>query len=212
MWYNRSSTNLESLGYKKNKLDICVFNRIEKDNAQITLILHVDDMKITSNSEFNIDQVIAEIEILYTGLTKQRGRIINYIGMTFDHSKHDCVRIIMSNCINEVLEGCTVMAQTPAHSNLFDIRSIEDSPLLADEDRERFHSVTAQLLYLAKRVRPDLLVAVAFLTKQVSAPQKDDQGRLVRAIQYLRETSHMGIVPEGQRSISFCGCILRSAC
>ena len=70
----------------------------------------------------------------------------------------------MSNCINEVLEGCTVMAQTPAHSNLFDIRSIEDSPLLVDEDRERFHSVTAQLLYLAKRVRPDLLVAVAFLT------------------------------------------------
>ena len=78
----------------------------------------------------------------------------------------------MSNYINEVLEGCAVMAgksQTPAHSNLFDIRSVEDSPLLADEDRECFHSVTAQLLYLAKRVRPDLLVAVAFLTKRVSA-------------------------------------------
>ena len=111
----------------------------------------------------------------------------------------------MSNYINEVLEGCAVMAgksQTPAHSNLSDIRSIEDSPLLADEDRERFHSVTAQLLYLAKTVRPDLLVAVAFLTKRVSAPQTDDQGQLVRAIQYLRETSHMGIVLEGQRNKS----------
>ena len=205
MWYNRLSTDLKSLGYKKNNLDICVFDKIEKDNTQTTLILHVDRMKITGNSEFNIDQVIAEIEILYPGLTKQRGRIINYIGMTFDYSKHDCVRITMSNYINEVLEGCTVMAgksQTPAHSNLFDIRSIEDSPLLADEDRERFHSVTAQLLYLAKRVRPDLLVAVAFLTKKVSAPQKDDQGKLVRAIQYLRENSHMGIVLEGQRNIS----------
>ena len=84
MWYNELSTDLESLGYKKNKLDICVFNGIEKDNTQTTLILYVDEMKITSNSEFNIDQVIAEIEILYPGLTKQRGRIINYIGMTFD--------------------------------------------------------------------------------------------------------------------------------
>ena len=56
---NRLSTDLESLGYKKNKLDICLFNRIEKDGTQTTLILHVFDMKITGNSEFNIDQVIA---------------------------------------------------------------------------------------------------------------------------------------------------------
>ena len=89
--------------------------------------------------------------------------------------------------------------QTPVHSNLFNIRSIEESPLLADEDKERFHSVTAQLLYLAKLVRPDLLVAVDFLTKRVSAPQKDDQGKLVRAIQYLRETAQMGIVLKRDR-------------
>ena len=72
--------------------------------------------------------------------------------------------------------------------------------MLVNEDRERFHSVTAQLLYLATRVRPDLLVAVAFLTKRVSAPQNDDQGKLVRAI--LRETSHVEIVLKGQQNIS----------
>ena len=93
-------------------------------------------------------------------------------------------------------------SQTPAHSNLFDIRPIEASSLLTDEDKERFHSVTAQLLYLAKRVRPDLLVAVAFLTERVSVPQKDDQGKLVSTIQYLRETAHMGIVLEGQQNLS----------
>ena len=92
--------------------------------------------------------------------------------------------------------------QTPVHSNLFNIRSIEESPLLADEDKERFHSVTAQLLYLSKLVRPDLLVAVDFLTKRVSAPQKDDQGKLVRAIQYLRETAQMGMVLERQENLS----------
>ena len=149
--------------------------------------------------------MIAEIKILYPGLTKQRGRIINYIGMTFDYSKHDCVRITIANYKNEVLEGCTDMSgksQTPALSNLFDIRPVEASPLLTDEDKERLHSVIAQIIYLAKRVRPDLLVAVAFLTKQVSAPQKDDQGKLVRAIQYLRETAHMGIVLEGQQNLS----------
>ena len=74
-------------------------------------------------------------------------------------------------------------SQTPAHSNLFDIRPVEASPLLTDEDKERFHSVTAQIIYLAKRVRPDLLVAVAFLTKRVSAPQKDEQASLDRPLE-----------------------------
>ena len=181
--------------------------------------LHVDDMKITSNSEFNIDQVIAEIEILYPGLTKQRGRIINYIGMTFDYSKHDCERITMSNYMNEVLEGCTVMAgksQTPAHSNLFDIRSIEDSPLLADEDRERFHSVTAQLLYLAKRVRPDVLVAVAFLTKRVSISPTERRSREASSCDTIpaRNFAHGNSVGRTAKYINSClrGCILRSAC
>ena len=123
----------------------------------------------------------------------------------------------MANYINEVLEGCTDMSgksQTPAHSNLFDIRPIEASPLLVDDDRERFHSVTAQLLYIAKRVRPDLLVAVAFLTKRVSVPQKCDQRKLVREIQCLRGNSSHG--NNFGRTAKFvysriCGRILRSA-
>ena len=86
----------------------------------------------------------------------------------------------MSEYKNEVLVGCTDLSgksQTPAHSNLLDIRSIEDSPLLADEDRERFYSVTAQLLYLAKRVRPDLLVAV-------SLTQGNSVGRTAKYIKF----------------------------
>ena len=39
-------------------------------------------------------------------------------------------------------------AHTPAHSNLFNVRSIQDSPELPDAEREIFHSVTAQLTAL----------------------------------------------------------------
>ena len=54
-----------------------------------------------------------------------------------------------------------------------------------------------QLLYLAKRARPDLLVAVSFLTKRVTHPQGDEKMKLVRAMQYLREASSMGIILSG---------------
>ena len=76
------------------------------------------------------------------------------------------------------------------------------SPLLGDRDRERFHSIAAQLLYLSKRMRPDLLVAVSLLTKRVLGPQQDDWNKLKRAIQYLRKTCHMGMVLEGGETVS----------
>ena len=204
MWYKKLSHDLILLGYAPNKLDMCIFNRLEKDHSQTTLLLHVDDMKIMSDSESIIDHVIDEIELIYPGLTKQRGRIINYLGMTFDYSVSGKVKITMENYVREVLKGCEDIEGTsdsPAHSNLFSVLPVSTSALLGDKDKERFHSVVAQLLYLSKRVRPDLLVAVSFLTKRVLCPQQDDWTKLKRAIQYLRKTNNLGMVLEGSDTI-----------
>ena len=62
------------------------------------------------------------------------------------------------------------------------------------EGKRRFNSITAQLLYLSKRVRPDILTSVAFLRKRVLNPQRGDFNKLVRTIQYLRGTHNMGVV------------------
>ena len=65
-----------------------------------------------------------------------------------------------------------------------------------NKQRKKFHSITAQLLYLCKRVRPDILTAVAFLTKRVTNPQQGDYDKLLRVIQYIRATPDMGMVLE----------------
>jgi hypothetical protein len=56
-------------------------------------------------------------------------------------------------------------AVTPTNENLFDINS--NSPLINKQDSQFFHTSTAKLLFLAKRARPDILTAVAFLTIRV---------------------------------------------
>ena len=78
------------------------------------------------------------------------------------------------------------MAQTPAHSNLCSVRSIKDSTLLTDENGERYKLISKQLLYYAKRVRPNLIVMVDFLAKRVSAPQRDDMGNGAIHAQYQK--------------------------
>ena len=47
-------------------------------------VIHVDDMMISSRDEKHIDNIILEIERLCPGLSKSRGRVLNYIGMTFN--------------------------------------------------------------------------------------------------------------------------------
>jgi hypothetical protein len=67
---------------------------------------------------------------------------------------------------------------------------------LNDEMRERFHSVVAKLLYASKRARWDLLVLIAFLTKRVINPRRDDLEKLNRGIQYIRGTQTLELTLE----------------
>ena len=57
-----------------------------------------------------------------------------------------------------------------------------------------FRSYIAKLLYLAKRVRPECLVAVDFLATRVNAVDVDYMAKPKRGLEYLRATQHRGIV------------------
>jgi CMP-N-acetylneuraminic acid synthetase len=48
--------------------------------------------------------------------------------------------------------------------------------------------VVAKLLYLAKRVRPDILTAVSFLCTKVTKPTTEDQQKLSRVMGYLKQS------------------------
>jgi hypothetical protein len=56
--------------------------------------------------------------------------------------------------------------------------------------------VVAKLLYLAKKVRPDILTAVAFLATRVQKPTLHNQAKLMRVLKYLNGTPDRGTVLE----------------
>jgi hypothetical protein len=60
--------------------------------------------------------------------------------------------------------------------------------LLEEEGRKLFHTKTAQLLYLAKRARPDILTAVSFLCTRVQSATEEDMKKLLRVLGYLKST------------------------
>jgi hypothetical protein len=137
--------------------------------------------------------------MLYPGLTKTRGKVLNYIGMTFNYEKLGKVKITMEGFIRDLLDTCKDIigvSSFPGDHKLYQTTDEVKNPLLPDNLREFFHSVVAKLLYLSKRTRPDILTEVAFLTKRVLAPQSDDLYKLERTIKYIRGTLNLPLILE----------------
>ena len=85
--------------------------------------------------------------------------------------------------------GVAGTVNTPATEDLFKVD--KDSAPLSNEERERFHSTVAKLLYPAERVRMDLQLAVGFLTTRVQKPTEQDLKKLERVLRYGNGTTEL---------------------
>ncbi len=193
LWYEDIRSKLLRNGFVENPYDVCVFNKAEADGSQTTVVLHVDDLMVTSVNQCNLDSFGKYLKSVYPETRTNSGAILDYVGMTFDFTIPGEVRVTMDNCVNDILSGSGVTKTrvTPAASTLFDIR---DAKKATDVEAKWFHTHVAKVLYLAKRVRPECLTAVAFLSTRVQVCDIDDLAKLTRLLGYLRHTRDRGII------------------
>jgi hypothetical protein len=71
-----------------------------------------------------------------------------------------------------------------APDNLFMVN--EDCEKLSNEAAAAFHTLVAKALYVTKRARLDISMAIAFLTRQVRSPNIEDWEKLRHLMEYLR--------------------------
>lgn len=198
LFYNHIAASLVSMGFKANPYDICVFNKWnEKEEDVTTITVHVDDLKISSKSENNISKVINDLEVIYKKVNACRDKVFDYLGMEFDYTKKGQVNVSMQRAVEDIIQDCEIRgkAKTPAATHLFKVN--EESPLLELEEKDRFHSIVAKLLYLGKRARPDILTAISFLATRVRGPTQEDNNKLVRVLEYLNKTRSLTLTLEG---------------
>ena len=193
LWYNDLRGKLVSNGFLLNPYDKCVFNKVGASGHQVTVVVHVDDLFVTCFSHSDIEAFCKYLKTVYPETKETRGVIIDYIGMTFDFSTVGEVKVTMDNCVNDIISECGVtdVRTTPATAKLFDIR---DAPRASEEDQKYFRTYVAKMLYVAKRAKPECLVAVAFLSTRVNVCDVDDMAKLYRLLGYVVGTRERGIV------------------
>ncbi len=83
----------------------------------------------------------------------------------------------------QLVEKCRAKTSA-APDNFFVVN--EDCKKLSDEATAAFHTIVAKALYVTKRARPDISLAMAFLKMRVRFPNIEDWEKLHPLMEYLR--------------------------
>ena len=221
LFYRKLRGELESYGLTVNPYDPCVANmmvpksmavesperhrsegnpppvdetaNVDSDLVQLTVLWHVDDLKISCVNEFEITKLLLYLKSIYgNNISINRGKVHDYLGMTMDFSEDGVFRVTMLPFIDTIFadfpEPITRSAPSPYTDYLFKVRDEEDAQLLSPARAVSFHRSVAQLLFLCYRARKDIQPAVSFLTSRVRKPDEDDWGKLKRVLKYLKGT------------------------
>ena len=197
LWFEHLRGSLLSLGFTQNEIEPCVFNRLASDGIhQCTVCIYVDDLFTSCVLKEELELLRDQLIKIYKEIKFIDDKTLPYLGMQFDYSVDGCVKITMPGYVDELLDSLEITgtAVTPASLYLFDVR--DDIPLLDADAKKEFHTTVAKLLYLGKRVRPEILPAVSFLSSRVHDPTDDDQRKLHRLLKYLNGDRYRGIVIE----------------
>jgi len=153
----------------------------------------VDDLLITCKSSADIEDLLTKLTGKYKEISISRGDFHSYLGQSIEFCADGQVKVSMEGYVRDLLDSMDVdaSASSPATTKLF--HTDTDSSALGVEQKEMYHSCVARLLYLAKRARPDLLTAVAFMCTRVQVPTTDDWAKLIRILKYLNGTRDLGI-------------------
>ena len=204
-WINLSTFLTEELGFELNPYDHCVANKMI-NGKQCTIVWHVDDLKMSHVQQEVLNEIIGKLTHKYgneKGLTVQQGRKHEYLGMTIEYTDDQKVKFTMTDYVDGLLSEMTDdmkgVAMTPAASHLNEVN--DNAEKLSDTRRDTFHHLTAKLLYLSKRARPDLQTAVSFLTTRIMHPDIDDWKKLSRCLKYLKGTRGLPMILGGNDEV-----------
>ena len=197
-WKNLSEFLINELGFVVNPYDWCVVNKTI-NGKQCTVGWHVDDLKISHHDSRVVDDILHALNERYgkeSPLVITRGRVHEYLGMKMDFSIPGQVVLSMPEYIDSLIKEMPSdltkgASTTPAAGHLFTTNA--EAQKLCEDQASEYHHLVAKLLYLVKRTRPDLLLAVSYLCTCMTAPDVNDWKKLGRCLRYLKETRELNL-------------------
>ena len=185
LWYKKLCAFLIGENFIQNPYERCLFNKTV-GGIQISVCFHVDDLLISCKDDKLTDEFVVALNRYFSKVTERSGEVLSYLGMTITTERCGDIVVSIERYVEEYLQVIDTgkIAATPATADLFDESDKERVDVAI---REKYHSAVAKLLYLAKRVRPDILTAVSHLSSRVADPSVSDWAKLKRIFRTCEE-------------------------
>lgn len=182
-WYNKVEEILCKSGFKKCKLEPCVFVNNHSDNKKTIVGLYVDDFLVFSNCKSESDNLIDILSKKFK--VKNLGRVRNYLGMRVDKSTN-VVTLDQERYIDQLLEKFDMSechaVETPIECKL----NVNKSNVC--EERLPFQKLIGSLMYLAVLTRPDIAYSVSYLSQFNNCYSYVHWNYAKRILKYLSQT------------------------
>jgi hypothetical protein len=192
-WYDNIRATLEEIGFRTTDVNPCAFIREIDGILFATVILYVDDILIFVKQDSEMVRIIGALEQKYGKLTIQDGPKLSFIGAMIVKNEDGSIFVSCKGFVDKLLDkhGVTRGSPTPLPSNFSAKTHFEnDEPA----DQFEYRSIVMSVMYLAKKVRPDLLFAASLLATKCQAPTAGYLQAAHRVLKYLYHTREKGIL------------------
>jgi hypothetical protein len=177
---------VHKFGFTISTIDRC-FLYLHHPDYSIYLAIHVDDILIVSTTQPGFDwirlQLVSEWNVVW-----QQDNEFRYLGLRINRDRHTReIHLTMPDNITKVIsqhyDGKT--ATSPTQHDLFDMKP---SPNDAPADPTAYKSLVMTLMYIARHIRFDMLLAVNVLATHSQSPTTTHMEAALHLVRYLHST------------------------
>ena len=191
------------MGFKRCVSDHCLYVR-RNGNDIILLVLYVDDIVIAGSDLEEVKMVKADFKRRFE--MKDLGELHHYLGMTIVRNGRESIKIHQAEYAQSLVRKYRRYLKS-AKRHRATVPMTRDMKLTKDEDmtpKQRqyvesfpYQELLGSLLYLAVNTRPDIAFAVNACARFSNNPTYSACRTLVRILDYVANTVHVGIMYRG---------------
>ena len=136
LFYRKLVKDLEKYGFESNLYGPCAAKKMV-NGSQMRVVWHVDDLKVSHKSEFDITRFADYLISIYGGLSSSGDKVHDYLGTNLDFSDKGQLQVSMIpyliNVLMEFPEELGAAALSPALDNMFKVRPENEAIYMAEE-------------------------------------------------------------------------------
>lgn len=201
-WHQELNRVLMKYGFEVSYADDSLFV-FERNGRRSFLLIYVDD-GLVIGCKADVNQIISILAEEFD--IRKLGGVSYFLSMVIQRDRNArTITLNQKKYSEEILQRGGMLEAKPKSIPLavnLRLSSEGDDPM---EDSLEYAAIVGKLMYLATCTRPDLAYAVGLLARFMSKP-RDEHWRCVKwLLQYLKQTSSLGLQYGGEQHLEFEG-------